>query len=186
MFYGEPPERQLRVLVRRDNRLLPLIFKPGEMGVRAQSRFEGRTDTVTLTGAQAQGHPAAKTIAGYHDALRRRDAAGVMATLCPDGFVLGRGLPSAPSKCVITNRNATEKLPQELKSLETRVKPETLDMSDVRLIIYGDLALAGWHVSARTPDGNAVTGDVVVCLVGNEDRWAIVGMPWQHEHVLGL
>ncbi|MCY2954475.1 MAG: hypothetical protein NTU53_21300 [Planctomycetota bacterium] len=186
MFYDEPPERQLRVLVRRDNRLVPLVFGPGEMGVKTQSRFEGRVDTITLMGVQAEGHPVAKTIARYHRALQRRDSAGVIATLCPDGFVFCHGLPSAPTKCVITSRNATEMVPQELESLEMRVKLETINVSDIRMIIYGDLALAGWHVSARTLNGDTVYSDVVACLVGNEDRWTIVGMPWQHNHVLGL
>jgi ketosteroid isomerase-like protein len=124
-------------------------------------------------------------IARYHRALQRRDVAGVTATLCPEGFVFCHGLPSAPRECVVTSRNSRETVPQELKSLEMRARLETIDVSDIRLIVYGDLALAGWRVSALTPDGDSLSYDVVACLVGNDDRWTIVGMPWQHQHVLG-
>jgi ketosteroid isomerase-like protein len=143
-------------------------------------------DTITLAGVQAEEHPVAQAIRRYHRALQRRDAAGVMATLCPDGFVFCHGLPSAPTKCVITSRNAIETVPQEMGLLGKQVRLETIDISDIRIIIYGDLSLAGWHVSARTPDGDSVNRDMVACLIGKEGEWTIVGMPWQNNHVLGL
>jgi len=186
MFYNEPPERKFRVLVRRENHLLPLLFGPGEMGVKTQNHLEGRVDTITLTGAQTEEHPIAQAIRRYHRELQRGDAAGVIATLCPDGFVFCHGLPSAPTKCVITSRNAMETVPQEIGLLGKRVRLETMEISEIRTIIYGDLALAGWHVSARSLDGNSVDRDVVACLVGKEGKWTILGMPWQNNHVLGL
>jgi ketosteroid isomerase-like protein len=186
MFYGEPPERQFRVLVRRENHLLPLLFGPGEMGVKTQNRFEGRVDTITLTGVQAEEHSIAQAIRRYHRTLQRRDAEGVMATFCPDGFVFCHGLPSAPTKCMITSRNAIETVPQEMGLLEKQVRLETIDISDIRMIIYGDLSLAGWHVSGRTPGGDSVNRDMVACLIGKEGEWTFVGMPWQNNHVLGL
>lgn len=186
MFYDEPPDRPLRVLVRRDQQLLPILFRPGEMGVETQLCFEGRSDTLTLRGPQVQEHPVVKVIAAYHRALQGRDAAGVMATFCPRGFVFGHGLPSAPTGCVVTLRNASDTIPQELKALESKVRLETIDISDIRLIAYGDLALAGWHVSATSPDGSSVNHQVIACFVENEGRWSIVGMPWRHDQVLGL
>jgi hypothetical protein len=185
MFDDDPPARQLRVLVRRENRLIPLVFVPGEMGIKTRNHFEGRVDTITLTGEQAREHPITETMAGYHEALRQGDVARVRAALCSEGFAFCHGLPSVPTLGVITSRNAADAIAKELERLATRIRPETLEVSDVRIILYGDLALAGWHVSARTFSGDSFDRDVVACLVGAGNRWCLVGMPWQDQHVLG-
>lgn len=186
MFYDDPPATRLRVLVRRENRLLPIVFSPGEMGLETRSCFEGRSDTLTLTGSDARTHPAIKTIESYHRALRERDQAGLLAALSADGFFFCHGLPSAPSSAVLTHRDAAQTIAHELAELATRIQPATIAITDQRLIAYGDLALAGWHVSAHATDGGAWESDVVVCMTGSDEQWRIVGMPWQNGHVLGF
>lgn len=185
MFDDDPPDRQLRVLVRRENRLIPLVFVPGELGIKTRNHFEGRVDTITLAQEQAQEHPITDMIGRYHEAVRHGDVERAMTALCPEGFAFCHGLPSIPTKTVITAPNTADAVARELELLATRIRPETMEVSDVRIILYGDLALAGWHVSARTPAGDSIDRDVVACLVGAGNRWCLVGMPWQDQHVLG-
>jgi hypothetical protein len=109
-----------------------------------------------------------------------------LATLSAEGFVFCQGLPSVPSSAVVTQRNAAQVIARELAELATRVQPATIAITDPRLIAYGDLALAGWHVSARAADGGGCESDVVVCMIGSDEQWRIVGMPWQNGHVLGF
>jgi hypothetical protein len=126
------------------------------------------------------------TIERYHAALKEADGKGIVASLCPTGFIFYHGLPSVRGQTVLSHVRAATTLPEELKRISSRIRLESLQISDIRFIIHGNVGLAGWHVSVETATGKTRTEDVVVCLAMLNGQWSIVGMPWQDQHRLGV
>jgi hypothetical protein len=186
MFINDPPDRPLRVLVRRGGQVLTFVFRPGDMGVRTRNHFEGRPGTLSLTGADAGEHPAGKTIAQYLDGLRHGSADRLTAALCPDGYHFHRGLPGGVIDDPITHANAADSLPRTLKRVRERWDLPSLRFTDIRLITHANLALGGWHMCVKTRGNGLIDCHVVVALARTTVGWRILGTPWQEDHILGL
>jgi hypothetical protein len=58
MFYDEPGDRPLRLLVRRGHKLLPFIFRPGPTGLKTRNCLEGNLATETFAGEATRGREA--------------------------------------------------------------------------------------------------------------------------------
>jgi hypothetical protein len=186
MFVDDPPERPLRVLVRRGGEVLTFIFHPGDMGVTTRNHFEGRPGTLSLAGADAKEHPAGRTISQYLDGLRSANAGQITAALCPEGYHFHRGLPGGDVGDPITYTNAADSLPRALSRLGERWDFSSLRFDDIRLITHANLALGGWRMSVQTRDSGPIDRHVVVALARTAAGWNIVGTPWQDDHILGL
>jgi hypothetical protein len=156
MFVGDPPDRSMRVLVRRGDQVFSCFFYPGDMGVTTCNCLEGRPGTRTLSGVDAMEHPAGLIVDQYLEGLRNANASGA------------RHLSLALSR------------------LQQQWDFSSLSFSDVRLIIYADLALGGWHMCVETRNNGPLDRHVVVALVRTNAGWGIVASPWQDDHILGL
>ena len=186
MFYDQPADRPLRLLVRRGQQLLPFIFCPGPTGLKTRNCLEGHLGTETLTGEAARDHPATATIEKYHAALKEANGEGIVAALCPAGFIFYHGLPSVRTQTVLSHVHAATTLPEELQRISSQLRLESLHVSDIRLIIHCNVGLASWRLRVETKTGQTRMEDVVVCLVMFDQQWSIVGMPWQVQHRLGV
>lgn len=186
MFYGQPADRPLRLLVRRGHQLLPFIFHPGPWGLKTTNCLEGNLSTETLIGEAARNHPAVATIVKYHAALKEADAEGIVAALCPAGFIFHHGLPSARTRTVLSHLDVATTVPEEMQRISQQLRLSSLHHSDLRLIIHGSVGLAGWNVEVETTKGETQSEKVVVCIARLEQQWRIVGMPWQDQHRLGV
>ena len=185
-MFTDQPDRPMRLLVRRGHQLLPFIFVPGPMGLKTRNCFEGDLATETLTGQIARKHPATATIERYHAALKEADTEAIVATLCPAGFIFYHGLPSVRTPTVLSHVHAATALPEELQRISSQYRLDTLHVSDIRLIIHGNVGLAGWRTRVETTEGQSHMEEVVVCLVMRDQQWSIAGKPWQAQHRLGV
>ena len=70
--------------------------------------------------------------------------------------------------------------------ISSQLRLESLHVSDIRLIVHGNVGLAGWRARVETAAGRARTEDVVVCLAMLDQQWSIVGTPSQDQHRLGV
>jgi hypothetical protein len=186
MFVDDPPDRPLRVLARRGGQVLTFIFQPGDMGVTTRNHFEGRSGTLSLAGAEAREHPAAKTVDQYLVGLRNAHADQLTAALGPDGYHFHRGLPGDEMGDPITHADAADSLPRALDRLRERWDLSSLRFSDLRFIIHANLALGGWRMCAKKRDEGLIDRHVVVALARTAVGWRIVGTPWQDDQILGI
>jgi len=186
MFVGDPPDRSMRVLVRRGDQVFSCFFYPGDMGVTTCNCLEGRPGTRTLSGVDAVEHPAGLIVEQYLEGLHNADAAQLTTALCRDGYHFPRGLPGSDGGDPITHASGARNLTRALSQLQEQWDFSSLSFSDIRLIIYADLALGGWHMRVETRNNGPVDRHGVVALVRTNAGWGIVATPWQDDHILGL
>jgi len=174
------------MVLRRGDQQVVVQCPAGPLGLRLDNRLEGELGTITLTGAAALAHAAAKPITDMYTAVRAKDAKALIAVMSGLGFVTPSvDKPGGPIRLAHAE-NAEQLLGTSLKASDEVMKAETLQAADIRLIIRGNLALVSWQVKGQAADGKPFALRELGCLVCFRGTWGYVAGTGQGEDTYRL
>lgn len=166
------PEKTIPLVVRTGGVYRTIHCRPGQLGVSMSTRLIGDEGTTTLIGDRAAAHPAGKVIGA---AFARPDVKSTMDAMCSGGFILGVD-PNWPDNAstLIHAGNIKAWVGGHIERVGRQLKMDTIRCEDMRVIVRGDVALAGTVMTARTVEGKPVSIPTVSAMVKYKGKWGMV------------